>query len=48
MNKIKLHKVVRTVLIVVVSLIVIALLMHLTVNYLVPFIVKMHSSNGAY
>lgn len=48
MNKIKLHKVVKTVLIVFVSLIAIALLMHLTINYFVPFVAHMHNKSGAY
>lgn len=37
----------KTTLIIVVSLVVVAVLMHLTMNYLVPFVVEMHSG-GAY
>lgn len=42
-----LEKIMKTSIIIVVSLVVIALLAHLTMNYLVPIIVEMHSA-GAY
>lgn len=48
MNRNKIHKGIRTGAIVLLSLVVIAVLLHLTMNYLVPFIASMHNKSGAY
>ncbi len=44
----KIHKGIRVGLIVLGGIIVLAILMHLTMNYLVPFIGDMHNNGGAY
>lgn len=38
----------KTAIIIVVSLIVAAIVLHLTINYLVPFIVEMHGGVAKY
>jgi len=48
MNKNKILKGVKIGIITVVSLIVIAVVLHLTMNYLVPFIGNLHNSGGVY
>ncbi|HEX2926599.1 MAG TPA: hypothetical protein VHP38_10140 [Ruminiclostridium sp.] len=48
MNKKKVLKAVKVGAIVIVTLIVLAVLTHLTANYLIPFIAQMHSKSGVY
>lgn len=48
MNKNKILKGTKIAIIVIISIIVISLLLHLTMNYLIPFIVNMHNKSGAY
>jgi hypothetical protein len=48
MNKNKIPKRVKIGVTVLVSLIAIGVLMHLTMNYLVPFVVSMHNKGGVY
>lgn len=48
MNKNKVLKVIKTGAIVLICLIVLAVLLHLTVNYLVPFVAHMHNGAGSY
>ena len=48
MDKTKILKRIKTVVIVVVCIIAVALLMHLTLNYFVPFVANIHNKGGAY
>jgi hypothetical protein len=48
MGKNKVHKGIKTGVIILIGLIVLAVLLHHIVNYLVPFVAHLHNKAGSY